>query len=160
MTTEFSDTLRIVIYAIVMFFIIPLVFCGFNWVCVNGLVLFFDLKSKLSFIAFWLLFLVIGTTIIYVVRYICAFIAMIIINLFSKICPIWRYKFSEKYTVALSIISILFLMYGFWNGGEKTEFRDWLAAGILLWANYAFARDLVKGLKKFHETERDELFYG
>jgi len=121
--------------------------------------LFFLLQSRLNFIVFWLLFLVIGMSIVYLVRYICAFVSMMIINLFSKICPIWRYRFSERYTVAMCILSILFLMYGFLNGGGENEFRHWIAAGILLWANWAFAADLVKGLKKFHDIEREELLY-
>lgn len=160
MKTSISDALRIIIYAVVMFLIIPSIFFAFNWLCVNGIVLFFELKSRTNFITFWLLFLVIGTSIVFLIRYIFSYASIMIVNLFSKICPLWRYKFSERYTIVLCVLSITCLMYGFWNGSNEFDFRFWTASAILLWANWKLAASLIRGLKAFNQLELNNLFYG
>jgi len=151
--------LRMTLYTIVMFFLVPAIFCGFNWLCLEGLNLFFKFKENMFWLIFWVLFIAIGITIILFVRYVATFLATCIINLFAQICPVWRYKFSERWITVMCILSIICLFVGYWD--YSTHPFDWWVLGILLLlVNLYFARDIIRTLKKFNDIRREDLLSG
>ncbi len=158
MSSKFIGYVRVLIYAIIMSFVIPLVYCAFNWVCIQGIILFFELQDKMYWLIFWILFFGIGLTIVVFVRFVFTFISTIIVNLFSKVCPIWYWRFSTNYTRVICTITVLIVMYGYLNGNNQHDFKDIAFGFVLLWANYSLGRDLVTALKAFHKLEIEEIY--
>jgi len=163
MKAHIEIKIRFTIYAIVMFIVVPLIFAAFNWLCLYGFTLFFKLKENIFWLIFWILFFLAGISIILLVRYIAAFISTCVINLFAMICPTWmlmNHKFPERWVAFMCILSILMLFIGYWGDNSRHVFNWWVLGFLLLWVNWAFARDIVKSLKKFNNIRREELFNG
>lgn len=155
---DFKGIFRAILFAIVISFVIPCVFIGFNWLLFEGLKLFFQLKEKIHWLIFWLLFLLIGLSIIYYTRKLATFISTVIVNLFSHICPIWYHKFTVRWVIFICIISLLLIVYGFISVNNESGFWPWVTWLIFCWFNSSLAIDLTGSIKKYNKLRIDDLF--
>jgi len=151
MKKDFVGTLRAIAYSIVMSFIIPVIFIGFNWILFGGLKLFFELKEKMYWLIFWLLFFFVGLSVIYYTRKLATLISTIIVNLFSHIYPVWYHKFAIRWVIFMCIITLLLIVYGFLRVNNESGFWSWITWFIFCWFNSSLAIDLIEAVKKYNK---------
>jgi len=156
---DYWGVTRAVIYAIVMLILIPTLFSGFNILCMSGFVWFMGLQNKLNHFIFWVLLLLAGGTLIFCVKYIATFIATIFVNLVSKICPIWYYKFSIRWAIILCTLNIISFVVHYWLDNNDHGLLFWIFGIELVWLNYSFAKGIIVTLKVFKQLQIEELKY-